>query len=283
MANTQTLLDNTARIFRIGRKVIGHTQVDVATALGVSQGTVSKYEAGILQPSALDWFNFCTLVNIDSYRSLKDGYIDNCSRIQEGPHQKMGFTLPKRYRERQHLMVREVLPLVNTARAEVSDEQWAAWLKSTKLDPDYLYVYDAPLSLSFMQDLVNADVLRSKPRRFLEKAAKSAGDLGLHGNLGPVYNLETDSQGIVRAYLNKTDLYEDVFSYHAVVQAGRMRLTIEPRLPSGNQDEKAFLDIYLDYKLEALRQLVTENSRQNVPVQIFEDKNRRGLEIGLVT
>jgi transcriptional regulator with XRE-family HTH domain len=48
MANTQTLLDNTARIFRIGRKVIGHTQVDVATALGVSQGTVSKYEAGIL-------------------------------------------------------------------------------------------------------------------------------------------------------------------------------------------------------------------------------------------
>jgi transcriptional regulator with XRE-family HTH domain len=44
---------------RAVRKSKGMTQVVVARAIGVSQSNFSKFEAGILEPSASQWFAFC--------------------------------------------------------------------------------------------------------------------------------------------------------------------------------------------------------------------------------
>ncbi len=272
MPPNQTLLANTARIFRIGRKVLGHTQVDVAAALGVSHGTVSKYEAGILQPSALDWFNFCTLVNIDSYRSLKDGYIDNCSRIQEVFYAKMGFTVAKRYQVRQHLKVREVLPLVHQVQAEAGPAAWDSWLKRIKMDPDYFHVYDAPLSVNFMQDLLASDILKSKPQKFLEKAARFAGDLANHGNLRPVYSMETEPFGLLRTYVNKTNLYEDLLSYQSTNEGKYTKLTLDFKA-NAEGDTPAFRDLYLNYKVDAIRHLICDNAKARV--EVLQERNRR--------
>lgn len=282
MSQNQTLIDNTARIFRIGRKVLGKTQVEIAESLSVSQGTISKYEAGILQPSALDWFNFCTYTNIDSYRSLKDGYIDNCSRIQDVFYQKMGFTLPKRYKQRQVLKVREALPIIMHAKEELGQEGWLEFLKTVKMDDDYFHVYDATLSLNFVQDLLSSEALKSKPRKFLEKAARLSSDLSSHGNLKSSYLLENDSQGLVRSYMNKTGMYEDVFTYQQIQQNGSLRLELQPKISGENLADQKFLDLYMEYKLESLKHLVTENCRGVGMVNLINDTNRKGLEIGLV-
>jgi transcriptional regulator with XRE-family HTH domain len=47
-------------------------QKQIAFALGVSQSTLSKMERGILEPSAIQWMNFCLFVNVDVGILMKD-------------------------------------------------------------------------------------------------------------------------------------------------------------------------------------------------------------------
>lgn len=279
MTTTQQFLENTARMFRIGRKVTGVTQKHIADALGVVQGTISKYESGILQPSALDWYNFCNYVNVDSYKSLKEGYIDNCSRIQEMFYQGMSFSMHKRYKTQQMLKVREILPIVAQAIKEVGEANWLAYLKKVHMDPDYFYVYDAPLSLLFVQDLLSSGLIKSRTGKFLENAARLAGDLNIHGDLKTVYQGEDDSLSIMRAYMKKSKLYEDLFDYQQSMDGRSFRLVITPKIASTNKEEKKFVDLYLNYKIDYLKFFVTKNSRQTGLVHVINEPDRRGIEV----
>jgi DNA-binding XRE family transcriptional regulator len=57
-------IQRSSKIMREARKRRGLKQTDVARALGVSQASISKLEAGKLMPSALIWFTFCQLTKI---------------------------------------------------------------------------------------------------------------------------------------------------------------------------------------------------------------------------
>lgn len=54
-------VQDTARVLREVRKKLGFTQNQIASALGVSQGTLSKMEAAKAEPSAIQWLRFCVM------------------------------------------------------------------------------------------------------------------------------------------------------------------------------------------------------------------------------
>jgi DNA-binding XRE family transcriptional regulator len=68
--------DSIAYLFKITRKTVGLTQVEVAQALDVSQSFVSKIEKGELTLTAVQWFQFCTLA-MSRKRQIFDGKLPN--------------------------------------------------------------------------------------------------------------------------------------------------------------------------------------------------------------
>ena len=57
---TKTLTaKDTGRALYLIRKRLGLNQLEVAGILGVSQGAVSKMENAKLEPSAIQWLEFC--------------------------------------------------------------------------------------------------------------------------------------------------------------------------------------------------------------------------------
>jgi transcriptional regulator with XRE-family HTH domain len=61
--NTLTIQQLTTFMKQL-RKKKGVTQVDLSSRLGISQATLSKMENGLAEPTALQWFEFCRLMQI---------------------------------------------------------------------------------------------------------------------------------------------------------------------------------------------------------------------------
>ena len=279
MVNNEILLQNTARIFRVARKVTGMTQVEVAKAIGISQSSVSKYEAGILQPSALDWFNFCTLVNLDSTKALKDGYIDNCSRIKEFFYKDMGFTTPRRYKQNRHLKVREVLPMLVQYQAQFGEKGWLELAEKLKVDPDYFHVYDAPLSLNFLEDFMAQ--LPGTGKGFLDQAAKLSGDLAMHGDLKSYYQNASFSPNVGLAYVKKTSLYEEIFDVEQSLKGNKQTFVFIPKDDFNSVGTPQFWNMYTHFKVESLRNFIVANSRSKESPVFISPQKGKGLEIRL--
>ena len=60
-ANRKPLTQNIARALKTGRKKLGMSQIEMSKVLGISQSSISKLEAAILEPSAIDWIRFCQI------------------------------------------------------------------------------------------------------------------------------------------------------------------------------------------------------------------------------
>lgn len=68
-----------AKIIKDIRSKLKITQCELATKLGVSQGTLSKYENELLIPSVHEWFGLCQL--------YRDNHEDICSIIRDDSDQ----------------------------------------------------------------------------------------------------------------------------------------------------------------------------------------------------
>lgn len=273
------LIKNTAQIFRVARKVTGLTQVEVANAIGISQSSVSKYESGILQPSALDWFNFCSLVNIDSTKALKDGYIDNCSRIKEFFYKDMGFTVPRRYKQNRQLKVREMLPLVAHYKLQYGDEGWEQLTDKLKMDPDYFHVYDASVSLHFLEDFLAH--LPGTGKGFLDQAAKLSGNLEMHGELKGFYQNASFAPNVGLAFVKKESLYEELFDVEQNLKGNKQTFVFIPKKDFEKEASSQFWGMYTHFKVEALRNFIVANSRMKEVPTVFSAPRGKGLEIRL--
>ena len=71
-ANRKPLTQNIARALKTGRKKLGMSQIEMSKALGISQSSISKLEAAILEPSAIDWIRFCLITSTPPDVFLKE-------------------------------------------------------------------------------------------------------------------------------------------------------------------------------------------------------------------
>jgi len=143
-----------SKVWKVGRLLIGKTQLEMAKSLNVSQASISMIESMTLEPSASDWFNFCQIVGIDSHKTIELGYIDGQTSFLEDLYGKSLFKVPAKYKIGAVIKVREIIPFKKTILQELGEDGWKSFLEENKIDPDLFYVYDFQVSLDLFKDII---------------------------------------------------------------------------------------------------------------------------------
>lgn len=202
-------------IFRAARKEAGFSQIDIARKLGISQGTLSKLENGVLTPSAPLWFEFCKLTKIPS-DSLTEGYIDHGVALGSLPKDSsIGlFKIPPRFLQDRGTSVRSLMPFVIEAKRALGTKRLQHFAHSLGADLDYFCNLDHKISFAFMLELWKALENRKilKIHNTNDFAAHSR-DICVHGYRSYARALDYPSLDGLIELLKNSKIYDTNFLY----------------------------------------------------------------------
>lgn len=154
LLNEDKFLINSARLIRTARKKMGLTQIDLASKLGVSQSCLSKFESGILMPSAVQWAIFCQMTMLPS-DTIFYGVIDGLSAKFLDKHSGTeNFKLHNKYKEGHLFSMRFLRPFFMAVLDEVGEEKFELAFKRLKTDPDFINVMSHQLPWNFVSDFM---------------------------------------------------------------------------------------------------------------------------------
>jgi len=218
-------------LFRAGRKDRGFSQLDVSQALGISQGTLSKLENGVLSPSATLWFDFCSLTGIPS-DSLLTGKIDHGHSLSGKILEPSDFfRIKSKYKIDSGSSVRSVLPFLIQAKANLGQKKSNSLIEHLGVDPDYFCNVDHSISISFLFDFwKELEKLRVLDRAKVLHFAVHSRAHEVHGPqfAGDLLS-SSGTSGFVKL-INRSRLYDRNFRYNALYAkgAGEVVLNVTP-------------------------------------------------------
>jgi DNA-binding XRE family transcriptional regulator len=149
--------DHTPIILRSLRKYYGINQVQLAQVIGVSQGTLSKLEAGILELSAPQWINLCQKYRLDPI-VINTGRIEALENIKIDINAKEipgNFKVAKNYQLLMGSTVRTVYPFDKYMENKIGVEKTREFFKEKKIDPDYFTIQNLPVNIKIIEDIFN--------------------------------------------------------------------------------------------------------------------------------
>lgn len=147
--------DKTPEILRALRKYYGINQVQLSQIIGVSQGTMSKLEAGILDLSATQWVYLCQKYKLDP-TIISTGRIEAFDNIKIDPNstKKFGnFKVNKRYQYLMGSTNRTVYPFVKFLERKAGIEKANEFFKGIKVDKDYFSIQNLPINILIIEDI----------------------------------------------------------------------------------------------------------------------------------
>ncbi len=151
--------DYSSNITRALRKHYSITQKDFCDLIKVSQGTLSKIEAGLLSLSATQWVYMCDHFKVPP-TALLTGKIEALkedTKIELTSAKRIGtFKIPKIYSKYMGSTVRTVFPILNFITLKLGEQATKDLLKSLDVDPDYFIIQTHPVSLKLVNDIVQA-------------------------------------------------------------------------------------------------------------------------------
>lgn len=149
------IAQKTARVIRASRKQRSFTQKEVADRLGISQSALSKFEHGVLIPSAYQWQVFCEMVEIPAL-SLKSGLIERALPLEVGQVARVGtFNLPRKFAYNRSTMIRWFLPLLMAAKNNLGENLYFDFMKKIKIDPDYFVDLNHTIAFDLFWEIQN--------------------------------------------------------------------------------------------------------------------------------
>jgi len=141
-------------IIRVARKYMGSSQVELSEAINIAQGTLSRFESGKLEPSVSDWFNICTFLKIDP-RSYEWGFLELLNSFDSDNDFKLNMKCPwKKSSPTFAVTIRSTIPIWNYLYKMKGKDFLVKFLKSKKIDPDILAVYDFLIPTNFFLQLM---------------------------------------------------------------------------------------------------------------------------------
>lgn len=248
-----------SQIWKIGRLLIGKTQVELSKEMGISQSNISKFESMTLEPSASDWYSFCQLAGLSAHKTLELGYIDGCSKFKLKLYRTSAFKLPLKYRRDFSIKVRETIPFKECVISVLGEESWESFLEDIGIVPELFYVYDYQLSLRFIFDL--ADWYQKKTNTSIyDLVGKFAAQLGNHGVFGKRYAKQISGPDLLNDLLENQPFYQRVFTTKAVEQGQRLsvQLMLEPEIRHLFGEQKT--TEYLLHKINSFQEIIKENT-----------------------
>jgi hypothetical protein len=246
-------LEKISHVWKATRLLLGLTQKELANQLGISQGSVSKYESMQLEPSASDWYNFCHFAGIDAHKTLELGYIDGKKRFKHRLYSEASFTLPMRYRGDFSLKVRELVCFRDAVLAELGGEFWGDFLKKVGVKAEMFFVYDYQISLNFLYDLI----------RHCENAGVTLWGLALHhtlreethGVLGDEYLKRRRAQDLLESLVNNQPYYQRALDVE-IDSWPDLTCTFRPSPEALEIFDERELRPFMDYKVSGLSALL---------------------------
>lgn len=149
--------DKTPEILRALRKYHGINQVQLSQIIGVSQGTMSKLEAGILDLSATQWVYLCQKYNLDP-TIISTGRIEAFDNIKIDPNCSNSygnFKINKRYQYLMGSTNRTVYPFIKFLERKAGPEKTNEFFKAIKVDRDYFSIQNLPINILIIEDIFN--------------------------------------------------------------------------------------------------------------------------------
>ena len=248
-----------AQIWKVGRLLIGETQIGLSRALGISQSNISKYESMTLEPSASDWYQFCQLAGLSAHKTLELGYIDGCTKFKSKLHMSSAFKLPMKYRGDFAIKVREVIPFKECVLNELGESSWHEFLSEINIIPEAFFVYDFQLSLRFIFDL--ADWYQDKKGSSLfEVAGKYSANLENHGLFTKQYLKQKVGSDLLTCLLENQPFYQRAFMAETkeTKKSLSVKLVVEPEIYDAFGELK--MRQYLIHKIDTFQKTLNQNT-----------------------
>lgn len=204
----------TGRIIRAGRKSHGWTQIEVAKTLGITQGALSKMEAGKLIPSVQQWFEFCRSGSIP-FDSLFFGYLDRLQPVTlQESISNQNFKINEIYTEYAGSTARSLFPLIGWAEQKLGPEKINSLWKALGVDPDYFVDLSNPINFRFFADftaLLKSEGLFKKSD--FQKITRPLSDGKNHGLLNQTYQQDLSVEPLFKTVFSNSSMYEVNFNY----------------------------------------------------------------------
>lgn len=144
-------------IIKALRKYYGATQVEFSDFLNVSQGALSKIEAGKLEVSAHQWITICDKYKINP-TALMSGVINTKGlQAEETATRKYfrSFKVPKKYSLYAESTVRTVYPFIKFMESKLGKNKTVEFLKTLGFQQEYFVILENPINLVFINDLTS--------------------------------------------------------------------------------------------------------------------------------
>lgn len=150
------MIDYTPEILRAVRKYYGINQVQLAQIIGVTQGTLSKLESGLLALSATQWVSLCQRYGLDP-AIISTGRIEAFDAVKLNPISSAtygNFKVNKRYQYLMGSTNRTVYPFIKFLERKASPEKVTEFFKGIKVDRDYFTVQNLPINILIIEDIL---------------------------------------------------------------------------------------------------------------------------------
>lgn len=248
-----------SQIWKVGRLLIGKTQVELSKEMGISQSNISKFESMVLEPSASDWYQFCQMAGISAHKSLELGYIDGCSKFKSKLYRTSAFKLPLKYRGDFAIKVRETIPFKECVISDLGEASWESFLKDIGMVPELFFVYDYQMSLRFIFDL--AEWYHKKMNvSIFEKVGKHFANLENHGVFGKSYSKQKTSNDLLHDLMENQPYYQRAFkpeTNHSE-KALSVKLVVDPEIHNVFGELKTRQ--YLLHKINVFQEMLKKNT-----------------------
>lgn len=277
MKAVHTENERIAKLWRVGRLLIGKTQVELSKELKISQSNISKYESMALEPSASDWYNFCEFVGIDAHKTLSLGYIDGKKKFK---HRLFGETLlklPVKYRRDFLLKIRELIPFRECILAKMGEEAWDSFLDLNKIDDEIFFVYDFQVSMNMFNDLISW----CKTRHFdiIEEVKHFSGNTSYCGILNESYARRKKPQELIKSLIEDQSYYHQIFKTEINVTKDRTEFIPRLTLEATQFFEKEILNVFLTHKLNSFKEILNKNSSSPHLFEIFDHNHEISFSV----
>jgi transcriptional regulator with XRE-family HTH domain len=242
-----------ANVMKVGRKLRGLSQSEMAEALNISQGKVSKLESGILAPDAGCWYTFCQQLKVNPDFTYNTGYIFTSTR-ERGL--KGVFKLGK-LKKRALIKIKECIPFVMTIKELGRYEDFLKHTRKLKIDADVFYVPDYSVPIDILRMIFNFLSENISERNFLLLTSKHY-----------VNKLEVLAPGAesslakLTKHLNKLDNV-----IHIEESRNALKIALDQNFEYSSEDNE-FLSTFINYKSMQLKQICKHTfSFKNIKVE----------------
>lgn len=263
-----------AQIIRSVRKSLKINQTALCKELGISQGTLSKLENGILEIHALEWIAFCDKFLIDP-NVLTKGFVTflpEVSQVSTKKGSQIGaFKVPAQYSENANLTLHSLFPVLNNLHknAKHFENFRSEFAESFNIDPDYLFILDHPINESFM-----AHFLAMKTVKALKLDFKEAENFKYYNRPKSVRHLlqtrkAKNIEDQIDIYINHfaSYVFQDVQYKHS-----SKNKTVSITAPESNHN----LEPYQKYQLDLLADFLSQQEFE-LPKKIYKHKESHHL------